>query len=309
MGLATDIERRMVEAGNRWGLEFKRKNRNEASASACPFCNLVDHDGFLIFSDGGYWCRQCGKRGWLDEGSAEPLTREKLLELRIQALERKQREHERRLSALEQMAKCTDHLRYHESLTDQALAYWLDEGMTEESIERYLLGYCQNCPTYPESASYTIPVINGGKLENIRHRLKKPDGGGKYRPHMAGLGNSLFNADLLEGAQRIVVTEGEKKSIILTQHGFPAVGICGKRAFKREWLERFAPLEVVYVALDPDATESAKRLAGMFEGRGRVVDLPCKPDDMIVKYGASSDDMESFLRLSRPIGGGYDSRH
>ena len=119
---------------------------------------------------------------------------------------------------------------------------------------------------------------------------------------MAGLGTQLFNADLLDEArQRVLIAEGAKKSIVLTQSGFPTVGVMGKRSFRREWLDRFDGVRVVYIALDPDATESAERLAGLFEGRARVVDFPAKPDDCIVRYGAGADDIEGFLRWARPV--------
>jgi hypothetical protein len=287
---------------NTYNLRLKKAGRNEW-AGPCPWCG--GDDRFHVWERGNYWCRpgpgHCGAEGWVDKlaGKAGP-TPEQLLEWRVARLEQKQREQEERLTRLEQMAQCQDHLQYHEGLTDEAMEYWLREGMTEESIERYLLGYCQRCPTYPRSPSYTIPIVNGGKLQNIRHRLERPNKGGKYRPHMAGLGIQLFNADLLAEQQAsVLVVEGEKKSIILTQAGFDAVGITGKRSFKREWLERFANIPTVYVGLDPDATESAERLAGFFGGRGRVVDFPCKPDDMITRFGAGARDIEACLRWAR----------
>lgn len=286
-----------------YGITLKKVGRDEY-AGPCPWCG--GDDRFHVWGLGNYWCRpgpgHCGAEGWVDKlaGKTKP-TKEQRLEWRVARLEARQQEHERRLTLLEQMAQSTDHLQYHEGLTDEAMGYWLTEGITEQSIGQYLLGYCPRCPTFPASDSYTIPVVNGGKLENIRHRLCKPNGG-KYRPHMAGLGTQLFNADLLDEArQRVLVVEGAKKAIVMTQSGFPAVGVMGKRSFRREWLDRFAKVQVVYIALDPDAKESAERLAGLFNGRARVVDFPVKPDDCIVRYGAGADDIEGFLRWARPI--------
>ena len=303
MGEQLSIEHRIMQAEHRWpGLQFKRKDRHEASAP-CPFCPLADDDGFLIFDDGGYWCRQCGVQGWIDDDKPRTLTKEEQLERRLKEIERRQQEHEERLTRLEKMARCTDHLRYHNALTEEALEYWFGEGVIEQSIEKYLLGWCARCPTDRQHrASYTIPIVNHGRLENIRHRLAGTDSD-KYRPHMAGLGLQLFNADFLDDELReIIIVEGEKKSIILSQSGFPNVGITGKRAFRREWLQRFDNLATVYVALDPDASASAHKLAALFGGRGRVVEMPCKVDDAIVKYGASSFNVESFLGMARPVG-------
>lgn len=303
MGQMESIEYRMQQAQTRWGIVLKRKSGKEA-CGPCPFCSLADTDGFIVWQNGGFWCRQCGTKGWIDDRDARPPSPQEILERRVARLESQQREQERRLSRLEQMARCTDHLRYHEGLTEEAREYWWGEGITDESIDKYLLGWCPRCPTCPESPSYTIPITRRGVLQNIRHRLQRPNGGGKYRPHCGGLGNQLYNADLLdESRNSIVVTEGEKKAIVSTQSGFDAVGICGKHSFRREWLDWFNGIEIVYIALDPDAMESAYRLGALFGKRARVVSLPAKLDDMIVQYGASSGDIEQYLRWARPVRG------
>jgi len=287
-----------------FGIALKKVGRDEW-AGPCPWCG--GNDRFHVWERGNYWCRpgpgHCGAEGWVDKlaGKDAP-TAEQRLEWRVAKLERQHQEHEQRLSRLEEMARCKDHIRYHEALTDEAREYWWSEGITDESIERYLLGWCPRCPTYPESPSYTIPITRHDVLQNIRHRLQRPNGSGKYRPHRAGLGNSLYLADLLdEPRESIIVTEGEKKAIVSTQSGFPAVGVCGKRSFKREWIPLFDSVQVVYIALDPDATESAFRLGALFNGRARVARLPAKLDDMIVRFGANSDDIEAYLRTARPV--------
>jgi len=289
-----------------FGIALKRAGKDEW-AGPCPWCGGKDR--FHVWERGNYWCRpgpgHCGAEGWVDKlaGKDAP-TAEQRLEWRVAKLERQQQEHEERLSRLEEMARCQDHVAYHAGLTDEAREYWWGEGITDESIERYLLGWCPRCPTYPESPSYTIPVVRRGALQNIRHRLQHPNGKGKYRPHRSGLGNSLYLADLLDEPRKsIIVTEGEKKAIVATQSGFPAVGICGKRSFNREWLEWFDEIQVVYIALDPDATESAFRLGALFGDRARVARLPAKLDDMIVRFGANSDDIDAYMRTARPVKG------
>lgn len=303
MGEELSIEHRMMQAQQRWGVILKRKNAREA-AGPCPICRLADDDGFLVWGDGGFFCRKCGAKGWIDDDKAKPLSQTELLALRVAKLEREQKEQAERLSRLEQMHRCEDHLAYHAGLTNEAREYWWEEGMTSKSIEHYQLGWCQSCPMCQESASYTIPIYDREhQLVNIRHRLREPQGG-KYRPHRVGLGNSLFNAELLNEPHRsIILTEGEKKSIVATQSGFDAVGICGNHSFKREWLGWFDGIEVVYIALDPDATESAFRLGALFSGRARVARLPAKLDDMITRFGANSDDIDAYLRTARPVRG------
>mgnify|MGYP001102844405 CR=1 FL=1 len=143
MGEHLPIEQRIAEAERRWpGLVFKRKTPDEASADACPFCSMVDDDGFLVFADAGYWCRQCGAKGWLNENKAEPMSREELVELRLRRLERQQEEHERRLNKLEHLQKTRPDLRYYRNLTEQALEYWFSEGIYQDAIDHFHLGFC-----------------------------------------------------------------------------------------------------------------------------------------------------------------------
>jgi len=297
------LEDTIYLANRQWpGLEFKRKTANEASGP-CPFC----HDGkdrFLLFADHGYWCRQCGTQGWLTNlDPTHRLTREELNDLRLRRVELKQEEHDRRLSALEKIHNCKDHIAYHQQMDADDRAYWHSEGINDASIVRYILGICYRCPTdHLGRPSYTIPVINGGKLVNIRHRLIGAENGDKYRPHMAGLGNTLFNADLVyQPAPRIIITEGEKKAIVLTQNGFPSVGIMGKMAFPPVWAKRFESFPRMYIIMDPDALGRAYETAALFAGRGYVVDLGVKADDLFSKHGGTPASLESAIRWAKHI--------
>lgn len=292
-----------------YGLTFKRVARDNW-ASPCPWCG--GDDRFQVWAQGNYWCRpgpgHCGREGWVDQLTGEKPSADEIRLLKIEAaqrrIEEKQREHEQRLTAIERLVQSGDHLRYHHYLEKNPMLmdYWLEEGITAESIKRYQLGYCSSCPTYRDSPSHTIPFINRGQLVNIRHRLIRPSGSGKYRPHAAGLGSALFNVDLLDQAKgRVVIVEGSKKSIVTAQAGFSNVGISGKRTFHREWLPWFAHVGEIIVALDPDAMQSAFRLAAMFDKRARVAALPAKIDDMITMYGASPSDIEGFFACARPV--------
>jgi hypothetical protein len=304
MGEVRAIEDRIIEAEMRWqGYQFRRKTANEAS-SACPFCRQAVTDGFVIFANGGYLCRKCGAVGWIDENDTRKPTQAEINAIQIRQIQRRIEEHEKRLTVLEQMHRCTDHIRYHRQMNDDGYRdYWLGEGMTDTTIDTYRLGACYGCPTDRDRRfSFTIPVINGGKLVNIRHRLIGGDPGDKYRPHMAGLGNTLFNADDVYGEdiRSILIVEGEKKCIIVKQHlGGAVVGTMGKAGFQKPWATRFARFTEVLIALDPDATDRAREMAGWFGDRARIVRLPVKPDDFLVRYGGKIAEFEWFLSLAR----------
>jgi len=293
---------------SRFGLELHKVSREEW-AGPCIFCGGKDRGRYFL--SGRYWCRpgagHCGKSGWLDElDGADKPTREQMLEWRVAALERQVQEHAQRLTVLEKMHRCADHLAYHRNLSGQndGLGYWLGEGMTWDTIEKYQLGWCPSCPTYPLSASYTIPVVAGGKLFNIRHRLASTDSGSKYRPHMAGLPSMIFNADdLHRHAERaILVLEGEKKSLMISQETHrPNIAIMGCASFSPAWVSKFDKWRTVLVCLDPDAGEKAAQVAALFGERGRVVSLPAKADDFFARLGGTVDDFAAYLKTAKPV--------
>jgi hypothetical protein len=311
MPCASSIEEAVSMAELRWrGFEFRIKNSEEA-CGPCPIpgCGLATDDGFLIFASGYFFCRPGKHDGWLDDDKPRTLTPEQIAirrqEANIKRLERKQQEHDRRLEALERMARCTDHLAYHDNLTESAYQWWTEQGMRGETIEQYKLGYCSHCPTDREHRpSYTLPVWNntGRVLWNIRHRL---DGqtADKYRPHIAGLGTQLANTQALRDADYGLIVEGAKKALCISQHGFPAVGVMGKRGtFKVSWLDWF-PNGPIYIGLDPDAQENAEKLGRGLAKVGRTVyvaSFPCKPDDWFID-GGSAYDFYKYLHYGRRI--------
>ena len=295
-----------------YGVRFKHVGRGEyCSLGGCPQCGDGGKgsrsDRFRLFTDDHalVWCRRCGFTEFIDQIDGSRPTEADIQERRLRSLEAAKEEHERRLSALETMHASTDHRRYWHNLTanTDAIEYWCGEGMTLQTIDDYMLGYCPRCPTdHDGRPSYTIPVLAFGKLWNIRHRLIGGDQSDKYRPHMAGLPSMLFNADYLRSeADGILITEGEKKSIVAAQAGFANVGLMGKAGFKEEWAPKFRRFATVYVALDPDATPRAAEIARLFDKRGRVVLLPDKLDDMLTKYGATADDIEWFIRQGKRV--------
>lgn len=308
MGEPLAIETRMAQAETRWsGLQFKRKTAREA-CSPCPWCGGVDR--FSITDYGWYVCRpaagHCSRSGWIDEDDPSPPDKDKLLEIRIAALERKQAEHDKRLTALERMARCTDHLRYHSQLDEMDLrGEWYAKGVGDHLIEQYNLGLCLHCKTDQpnERMSLTIPISVKGVLKNIRHRLITNEND-RYRPHYSGLGNMLFGADDVysDDTSNILVIEGEIKRIVVKDKlGGNVVGTMGKAGFQKKWASRFSRFSEVLICLDPDAEDKAREMAGWFDGRARVVSLPTKPDDFFTVYKGTAGQFREFLRMARRI--------
>jgi len=235
------------------------------------------------------------------------LDRVALLEIQVKRLERTQKEHAERLTKIEQLQRAQMHLAYHRNLTIDTRMLWYKQGVYDEAIDKFLLGYVAECPTYRESASRTIPVFGyDNKLVNIRHRLLRPGDSGKYRPQMHGLGLALFNAPILNSShERLLILEGEVKVVVLSQAGYSAVGLMGQNSWRAEWLDYLQDVGQIVICLDPGAEESAWKLGRGFVERGfrdvRVATWPVKPDDLIVKCGGGQADVDAILNLSRPV--------
>jgi DNA primase len=278
---------------------YKKKTSKEYSAS-CPNCG--GQDRFLFWPDtGNFWCRQCDEKGFILDVSGG-WTKEERARYMAQAAERAEAERQAKRQALDGMAtQAETAYQYHQQMTDRS--YWYGQGLTDETINYHQLGYCPACPTYYQSPSHTIPVFFKGKLLNIRHRLANPPApGDKYRPEKAGIPATIFNADtLLRPSDYVVLVEGEVKTMVLEQYGFPTVGIPGANIFPTRWAGWFAKVGTVYVALDPGLNGRGCQIAGMLGERARVVTLPVKPDDFFVIYGGSVADFHMFLWQGRRV--------
>lgn len=269
---------------------------------------MGETDRFRLFLTGKtgprVWCRNCGFMAWMDRPEdIKAFSAEDLAALELEMAKRKTAEDEEKKRALELIGKSVDHINYHNNLSahPDALAYWLESGISEQTVNDRQLGYCPVCPTATYSASYTIPVMYRKKLFNIRHRLITPNGHGKYRPHMRDLPVMLYNADDLDHESIIgLVLEGEKKSIVVSQNtGISNVAIMGKAGFSHTWVEKFRLWEKVIVLLDPDADDRAEQIAGMFKN-GYVVTLPSKADDFFLN-GGTAEDFAYYLNWARRV--------
>jgi len=305
------IEHAVALAEQRWpGYQFKVTSNHEAHGP-CPVKCFTGEDRFFFNLSGRYLCRQCRSAGWLDEEDVK-LSAAEIRLRRIEAEQarqrRKQAELEQRLSALERMAHCTDHLEYHKLLDASDIEWWLSQGIHQQSIDEYQLGVCYACPTDNEHRpSYTIPVFDssGTRLVNIRHRIIGATNGDKYRPHIAGLPRTLFDARNVLDHEELTLVEGEKKCVVLHEHDFPAVGIFGKNGFNLDWLRHFSGIHRLNIALDPDANGHAQALGEEVKQRAKHIDVrvcsfPSKPDDFLIE-GGTNDDFRWFLEYGRRV--------
>ena len=291
---------------------YRKKTHREWSA-ACPQCNGKDR--FIFWPDrGNYYCRRCDLKGFILETDQALTTPEQRDAWKRAEEERQRKEAMERVDAITRLQGMIDRVIHYHRMVKEALGYWASQGLSSLTIERYQLGYCPKCPTEPSSASFTIPYFQNGNLVHLRHRLQTPNGHGKYRPEFAGLGNQLFNSDILKPSDEIpfgllepgecLIVEGEVKAMVLDQIGFSVVGLPGANSWRGEWGQWFKGQAKVYVALDPGAEPMAWRVGGNLKEWGvevAVCMLPYKPDDMFVLYGASIEDFIAIIRQGRII--------
>lgn len=288
---------------------YKHKGRGEYSSSCPnPHCD-ADKDGFLFWPEkGNYWCRKCGIEGFVVDGQGTELfkvTPEMKARWEAEKRERERAEAAKQMSAIERLQSSKAHERYHLSLNGKGSYIGNKWGISSFGIDHFMVGYCDSCPVYPESSSITIPYFWRGEVINLRHRLVAPsDNTGKYRPEMAGLPSAIFNADLLESEDEIILVEGEFKAIVLFERGYPAIAIPGANNFKEKWLRLFSKVKKTYVVLDPGVEDQARKVGVSLSKIGvetKIVTLPEKPDDLFVKYGMTDRSFEKYLNMGRPV--------
>jgi hypothetical protein len=298
---------------NHFGLRLVRSSPAEYySPDGCPWCGGKSgkSDRFRLFLNGHsagprVWCRKCGKVAFVDAlNGVGKLSAEDLAHIQKEAAEALAAERQTQKEAIARMNACTDHLRYHKNVIPdgQGADYWFEAGMTLDTIRRFYLGYCPSCPTATYSPSYTLPYTYKGVLYDIKHRLERPNGHGKYRRHAPNLPHMLFNADALDaGTDDIIIAEGEKKTIVLADIlGRTVIGTPGASSFMKSWVSRFDRFKRIYVLFDPDALDRSAEVASWFGGRGYVTTLPMKADDFFIQARASVADFDDYMAMARP---------
>jgi Zinc-binding domain of primase-helicase len=299
--------------------EFRKYGANEWHGE-CPNCG--GDDRFVIFTDKpfpkwNWFCRQCHpESGWIDE--LNPALREELspsekarraaeyARLREESLKR---EIERAQEALKELQSAQSWLRYHEQMTDEARQQWESWGIPDFWQEFWKLGFDPDRIVWSNKEQWhtptmTIPIFAPATWEvlNVRHRLLNPPRpGDKYRPEKSGLPAALFIADPDEPvSNKTLLVEGEKKSMVsfitADDPTLQVVGIPGKNPPK-ELLEQLNNCDPLYICLDPDATPEAHKVAlSVGADRCRLIELPDKIDDLILKYQLDNSWMRRMMR-------------
>lgn len=179
---------------------------------------------------------------------------------------------------------------YHDNLPAERRAWWRDErGLTDQTIDKFLLGW--------NGRRYTIPLLYRLVPFGLKMRRSEIDDGYEVKYLMSkDCVNGLFNADVLWGATRCLITEGEIDTMIADQWGYTATcSTGGAGTWKPEWIKFFAHIPQIYVIYDNDkaGVEGALRVRASIR-RAKILTLPAGIKDIgeLHKEGLA----ESWLR-------------
>lgn len=126
-----------------------------------------------------------------------------------------------------------------------------------------------------------IPYMSRGNIVQVRGKVHRA----KY---FTGPGDPvrLYNQDALDGAEDVIITEGEYDCMALAQHlgGSPedrvrkigVIGLAGANGFTQGMESYLSEARRVYIALDPDDTgkREAVKIKERLGTRARMIELP-----------------------------------
>jgi len=205
---------------------------------------------------------------------------------------------------------------YQSQLTDEAGAYLRDRGFTDNTIDKFRIGWangqlhnqlinhhrlnveeciaagviCQNANSklYDHFRNRMIfPNIYHGWVVHLTGRVI-----GEEQPkylHLPGRINHFFNENALRN-KTVLITEGVTDAISAEQAGHPAIALYGVSGQKPEQIAKLSRCDRIYLCLDGDSAgmKSAQKLAAGIGNRSRIVQLP------------EGDDLCSFLSRNKP---------
>lgn len=135
-------------------------------------------------------------------------------------------------------------------LTTSLRRPFYEHGLTDQTIERFRLGYDRT------KGRYIIPYLVGRRPRYFRYY--KPQGDPKWKyTWEEGAEAGLFNAHDAMGDSEglVVVTESEQKAMLLVQMGYAAVGVPGASIWRQEWVSLFTHARKIVVLFDNDSLE------------------------------------------------------
>lgn len=297
-----DVPTRVME---KFGIVAKK--RGKEFHSPCPECG--GRDRMIWWERGNGWCRQCDFKTWIDDGLKVENLAERAAYL-AQCIAKEKKIEQDKLAAWQDGFKTGYLWGWHDAMTATQREWWHSQGIDDEMIDLYALGYCRNKIVkvgdneYITANAYTIPILDPhtGKLVNIQYRLENPPAGvGKYRQENDLQARNFYASGKL--GEDVIIVEGAKKALVLYYKLGQVLNVVGLPGItpRAELIDELADFKRKYFIPDPGVCEKqigrfAERLTNL-----RLVTLPVKPDDAFVNYGMERDDLRAMFRTARVL--------
>lgn len=299
---------------------FQRSDR-KSYRGPCPACG--GHRRFVIFIDHDFplwngFC-SCGYelRAWEMVKGMPPVTEEQRHRAEVYQRDRQATEQSRRQTLLSDFTSQELWSELHRRMSEENRRWWRERGIPDKFQDWWSLGYTPGKRFYGENGelverpAYTIPYwTQGGDFRqrppvNMYYRLvDPPPGQGKYRT-VAGASTFVSRPNLPMNTPIVIVVEGAIKAMAVQCNmklhaDYQCYGLhsCNSFGDVPQWTTGAGR---VYILLDPGAEAWAVKLGRKIGRAARIVELPCKPDDMLVKFGATPDDMYRMMLSGRRV--------
>lgn len=200
---------------------------------------------------------------------------------------------------------------------------WLEneKGICDWMAEDALIGYSPNhtinmvgsdghhfSKSYGPTVSIPYTEPGTGRYCWVQHRIMNPapDSKMRYAPEMLDMGVSLYNAEKIGDAKKILIVEGAFKSIVLQQamsilgEDIVVVGVPNCSTFCVDWEAWVKGVKDIVVCLDPPINAFEQNWVNRLSLTGhsvRVMSVPDKPDDLLRKP-RGYEVLESALRCA-----------
>lgn len=203
---------------------------------------------------------------------------------------------------------------YHASMIPEIVDYLKGRGITEETIEKFKIGYCSGVTPYQSSKEsllsagiiyesggeffrgfITFPHFSRGQVVFISGRGFPEKAHKKLPKEKVPLVQPFNDAAVRQDV--VIIAEGEIDTLTLLQNGFNACGVLGANSFRPEWVDRFAHCKRVYLSFDNDeaGTKANLEIAKMFGTKARLVFLPEGEDVNDFFRHGSREDYQQLL--------------
>ncbi len=212
-------------------IEYTESN-GEFILTECIFCNDVNEHLYMSSITGLFHCKKCGSKGHFEQ-----------FKLHLGDIPdiRKAVPSQSEVTKIEMFKVVSQYSSLSKS--DIGKKFLADRGITEESIDRFKLGY--------DNGNICIPHFVQGKPVNVKFRGIVV----KEYKRVPGCPSVLFNTDNLDYSKDyVIITEGEFDTIKGVQEGIENMiaSTVGADTFSFEWLPKLEPFKKIYLCYDND---------------------------------------------------------